>query len=765
MARPTITISIDTEEDDWGSYAESGAQTKNISLLPRLQDVFDRWGARPTYLVNRPPLVCSEAAKVLGALASRESVEIGAHCHPWNTPPTSERAESMLHNLPQDLVREKIREIQGRLRAELGVAATTFRAGRWGYGPVVSQALAHEGFETDASVTPFIDWSSMGGPDFSGAPNHPYRFHPERPFVPAPDGPMVELPTTIGFLRGDSRGAARLRTRLERTLAGPLKLVAVLDRAGLLARRWLSPETSSLEEMIQLATSETRHGRMVLDVTLHSCTLLPGATPFVRDRHDQEAFLARIDGFLRHCVEEGYDFRTLGAVARGVRGRDESTGRGPAVRSRRRALLVSYYFPPARAVGAQRPARLARLLPELGYDVDVVCATVDDDGSMGSSSTPFSSSDRRIWRVRTPFLFGRDPNRAPPEGDYWEKLYWKGRAYAEWLLFTRDWSVRWADAALRAVEPGIGRAGYDVVIADAPPRPAVVPFVRWAKGRGIPVVIDLRDVWTDPFEAGRWPIGWVLHPSQRRSVWNLRLRAEAIRLAHHLVVTSPEMAELMASELPDVSRARFTVIPNAYEHVDAPPTPRGGPRSRLRLVYTGSLAYGRDEQAESLVRAIASVRRQGGPEVEFTVAGPVESGLQGVALEEGVTDLVDVRGFLSRDEALELQRRADALVLLQPDDKVGTRVAIPAKLFEYMGRRRPILALVGPGPAARIVQEHELGIVASSLDIEDLGRALRELALCVQAEPFLRPPPTGYSERATAERFASVLDTVVAARG
>ena len=49
----TVTVSIDTEEDDWGSYVRGGTSTANIESLMELQDLFDRWGARPTYLVNR----------------------------------------------------------------------------------------------------------------------------------------------------------------------------------------------------------------------------------------------------------------------------------------------------------------------------------------------------------------------------------------------------------------------------------------------------------------------------------------------------------------------------------------------------------------------------------------------------------------------------------------------------------------------------------------------------------------------------------------
>ena len=76
-----------------------------------------------------------------------------------------------------------------------------------------------------------------------------------------------------------------------------------------------SPETSSTAEMVTLARNAVRRGAQVLNLTLHSCALLPGATPFVRDAHDRREFLSRVDGFLRFCVDAGFTFATVGDLA------------------------------------------------------------------------------------------------------------------------------------------------------------------------------------------------------------------------------------------------------------------------------------------------------------------------------------------------------------------------------------------------------------------------------------------------------------------
>jgi glycosyltransferase involved in cell wall biosynthesis len=495
-------------------------------------------------------------------------------------------------------------------------------------------------------------------------------------------------------------------------------------------------------------------------MTFHSCTLLPGATPFVRTAQDQQAFLRRVDRFLAHCAEEGFAFQTLGEVGRTVlNGREAKPDRS----SKRRALLVSYYFPPAKAVGAQRPARLARLLPELGFDVDVVCAGVTDTAPPPRAGD-FLPEACRPRRVSERFVLGRDPDRPPGREEPVARLWWKARAYLEWILLTRDWSWQWAHAALRATSDDLDRAGYDVVIVDAPPRPGVVPFMRWARRKGIPTVLDLRDVWA--LENERLPIWAPLAPRLRREWWDLRLRDEAIRSAERIVLTSPEMADLMASRVPDVERSRFVSIPNAFGEVDqAAPGQigKGSAADPFTIVYTGSLAYGRDEQAMDLLRAMAILERSGGPTIQLVLAGGNAQTLTQVAENEGMAGRLVTHSWLSREQSLELQRSASALLLLQPDEHTGTRVAIPAKLFEYMARRRAILGLVG-GPAARVIQEHGLGVVARSDDPAGLADAIVDLVECVKREPFLRPPPDGFSETTTTADFAALLSDVLSVR-
>lgn len=317
-----VMVTIDTEEDDWGRYDAAGQSVGNIAELPRLQRLFDQYGVRPTYFVNRPPLLDSRSVEVLKEIAADPSCEIGTHCHPWNTPPLSPSkppGSTMMCSFSREANRAKIGEVSHLISERLKVSPTSFRAGRWGFGPTVASVLPELDYEVDSSVSPFLDWSRLGGPDYSAAPMTPYRFNPREPLRPAPEGCLVEVPTTVAALWGHPVRQARTRALLEKTFVARLGLIGLTDRLGLFARRWLSPETSSAEELVRLAKRVDGHGYGVMGLTFHSCTLLPGATPFVRDIADRAAFLGRIEAFLEYVRSRGWSFATVADVGREVR--------------------------------------------------------------------------------------------------------------------------------------------------------------------------------------------------------------------------------------------------------------------------------------------------------------------------------------------------------------------------------------------------------------------------------------------------------------
>ena len=314
-ARPPVVSSRDTEEDDWGAYTCRTPAVTNAAMLPRFQQLCERYGALPTYLVNWPIVSSDSARDIVSSLAAGGNAEVGTHIHPWNTPPVLEQPgprESMLCNLPDDLIASKLANLHRAIEARFRLSPRAFRAGRWGFSRAVAEVLETLHYRVDSSVSPHVDWSPDHGPDYRNAPTTPYGFRASAPLQPDPAGSLLEVPATIGYLGGNPRSGRRLREWAFRPLPRRLRMVGVLDRLRLASLRWLSPEVATAREMIRLSTVLAAAGATHLNFTFHSTTLVPGLTPFVRTAKDAADFVARIETFLDFARGAGYHFARLG---------------------------------------------------------------------------------------------------------------------------------------------------------------------------------------------------------------------------------------------------------------------------------------------------------------------------------------------------------------------------------------------------------------------------------------------------------------------
>ena len=274
-------------------------------MIPRIQSLFDRYGIKPTYLVNYPVVSCDWAVDMFSEIMSIGKCEIGTHLHPWNTPPLNEdicEKNSMMKNLPYELQIAKLSFLTDAISSAFGKKPLSFRAGRWALGPDTIKALIACGYQVDSSVTPTISWRNDGdGAEYLSTKNQPYWLSTDGK-QKTPLNSILEVPVSIGFNRWQFEFWQKISLRLRRTWLRYLRLIGLLHRGGLLRKIWLSPEVSSAEDMISLSKVMIKNGYRFLNLTFHSNVLLPGKTPFVKSHEELKQFYLRIEKFLEYLT-------------------------------------------------------------------------------------------------------------------------------------------------------------------------------------------------------------------------------------------------------------------------------------------------------------------------------------------------------------------------------------------------------------------------------------------------------------------------------
>jgi hypothetical protein len=268
------------------------------------------------------------------------------------------------------------------------------------------------------------------------------------------------------------------------------------------------------------------------------------------------------------------------------------------------------------------------------------------------------------------------------------------------LVHIPDMRSDWIKTGLPAGKRLIKQWKPDIIFASAPPHSGLIIASRLARSFDIAWVADFRDLWVD-------------NPYYSEPVWRKQvdtvLERHTLKHAAGLVTVSPLWAEKLSRR----HRKSVEVVYNGYAEQDFPPLKPQVPGGEILTIrYMGSIYPGfRDPSPLFAAIGLLADELRHALKVEFFCdSGKV---VLNAAAAHRVSDAVSVHDLVPYRRALELQTEADVLLLLQSSNE-RDEGNLPAKLFEYLYARRPIL-LIGyeRGVAAQLVGVRGAGFVSN----------------------------------------------------
>jgi glycosyltransferase involved in cell wall biosynthesis len=429
--------------------------------------------------------------------------------------------------------------------------------------------------------------------------------------------------------------------------------------------------------------------------------------------------------------------------------------------SRRRVLILCYFYPPLAGGGVHRVLSFTRYLPALGWDCTVVCAGEEDYWVTDTTLTAQIPAETEVLRVRggSGLAALMKVSRAP-RGRRSGRSFTPLRRWSDWWLIP-DSYLGWSVRARRAASRRIARGGIDALLSSSPPDSVHLAARALQRRFAVPWVADFRDPWIGlAFRTP--PTAWhrARHAALERGVLE---DADAV-----VVASRAHRAVLGAASGARIDAARVHHIPNGFESAPlgsgAPATPAAG--DAFTLAFTGTLSMMPD--TEVFLEAVHEMLKRH-PEARRTLrarlAGPFDTGYADRAVALGLTGIVEFQGERDHQAARALQRSADRLLLWQPR---GTPTMVPGKLYEYLDSGRPILAVCEPGSevaelagsaGAERVRPGDRDALAAAIERAWLGWRAGE-------RPVAARPPWLEEHRRDrlSARLAEVLDTVVGER-
>ncbi len=442
---------------------------------------------------------------------------------------------------------------------------------------------------------------------------------------------------------------------------------------------------------------------------------------------------------------------------------------------RRRLLMISYFFPPLGGSGTMRSVKLAKYLPDYGWDPVVIAPKNPDwyyaadpglEAELPGTVSVYRASMLKaawIYRVMNPFRN--------------KKL---DRWIQNWLLHP-DPQAGWIPGVILMGKRIIATQKIDAIFSTSAPLSAHIAAWILKKKTQIPWVADFRDEW---FENPDF-----YFPTRVHKRFHYRLEAGIVRKADVLTAAAPGFCNFLHKHGPPADKCRVIIMgfdPADFEDpvplaadldrffagrlpIEKEKPPGGGiPEASARgtqrtftIAFSG-LFYGSFKPALFLEVVTGLMKEKKIPKDRIRILFVGANSPQDAGFKDD-TGLCSFTGFLSHKEAVSVIRQCDALLLLLSRER-GSHV-IPSKTFEYLAAGKPILALVPPeGAVASIIREAGAGVVADFDDPEDIRQAFLSIYSAWEAgRSAVCPDPTRiacYDQRRITGQLASILDEV-----
>ncbi|MCR4440250.1 MAG: glycosyltransferase [bacterium] len=438
----------------------------------------------------------------------------------------------------------------------------------------------------------------------------------------------------------------------------------------------------------------------------------------------------------------------------------------------KKVLVVTYYFPPSGGAGVQRSLKFVKYLPSCGWQPVVLTARDADYPAFDPTLQAEVPPEARVFRTRIvePYrLYRRLTGRRPDEAmdiasltrDERQRRSFKERlaeAVRAWV-FIPDARLGWLPFAVYGGLRAARQEQVTAIYSSAPPYTCHLIGLCLKLVTRLPWVADFRDSW----------VGWLSaaqRPPLPRAV-DCFLEHQALARADAILAVSRGVADDLASRHPKLYEQRWRILPNGYDGADYEGlTPHPRP-NRLVITYTGSL-YGH-RNPEALLRAVKLLIAER-PAVRdrllLRFVGRTGGFIEEMLRDPGLAGLVEVVPYVPHAESLRFLLSSDILLLII-DDAPANKGILTGKLYEYIGARKPILALAPEGEAAALIRRLRVGSVVAPNDVQAIKQALvhayqmwqeRRLHLAQVDEAGV----AALDRRHLAKELAAVLDAVVA---
>ena len=429
----------------------------------------------------------------------------------------------------------------------------------------------------------------------------------------------------------------------------------------------------------------------------------------------------------------------------------------------KKALIISYYWPPSGGAGVQRWLKFVKYLRDFGWEPVIFCPENPEYPETDPSLYHDIPDKLEILRfpIWEPYhvykkLLGRKKEEKINAAFLAEKKKNKIlECFSVWIrgnFFIPDARKFWIRPSVKFLKNYLKEHPVDVIISTGPPHSTHMIALQLASHMKLPWLADFRDPWTNiDFYKDLKLTSW----ADRK---HRKLEMEILCKANAISVISSSMAD----DFRKIFHRSYNVITNGFDSADMEHSAPVADK-KFSIAHIGTLVSSRNpltlwEALKSLLNSHPELAN----DLEIKLVGKVDFTVTASIDNFGLSRFVRKVDYMPHDEVIICQQQSQVLLLII-NNTPNAKMILTGKFFEYLAARRPILCL-GPedGDAALILEETHAGLLAGFGDVEKMKqhilhfyRKFNEGTLAVESREIEK-----YSRKALTQKLASVMDEI-----
>lgn len=422
----------------------------------------------------------------------------------------------------------------------------------------------------------------------------------------------------------------------------------------------------------------------------------------------------------------------------------------------KKALIITYYWPPSGGSGVQRWMYFAKYLKANG--IEPIVLTIDPKSAAYPAFDPsleqhtegikvvHTSGGFQLLKLYSLIKSGSTKGHIPV-GDFGSKkktLIDKIAGSIRANLFVPDARVGWNKKALPAAHKIIQTENIDFVITTGPPHSTHLIGLALKQQHNIHWVADFRDPWREVY------YNKLFNRFGFADKKDALLEKNVLTNADTVLTVGPTMKKLLATKTDD---AKIFYIHNGFDVASFTnlTTNRYAEKTICHIgVWTTNQPY------QIVCTAIKQLLAETSLKLRFVVVGSVAEEII-EALQQVPGLVVDVKGKVSHQAALQEMKNADVLLNCLPIQD-NAELLVSGKLMEYLASGNQVLALgKTKGDAAAVMHEIPHAAIVENDDFDGFYAHLKAQLSNDFTNENTPEAIKKYSREATAAQLAVLL--------